>query len=621
MVKIEISDGQLKISNSTKELFEWNHRSFFNLSLGLEIRIEENEYVTNDKKEFIQILKDTIDYLNEEQIEFTADDSVAQKIINIEKQNAEFVTIAREIGNLNAINDVSSTNFVRLLKPYQKDAVAQLLILKHGANFSVPGSGKTTVVYAYFNKLRDEGLIDKIFVVGPISSFTPWEEESGECFSHKLKCVRLTGNKRESKYFTSDQYDLFLCHYQTATNDIDQIIELCSKYKILLVIDESHYIKRFSGGAWSDALIAISPYATRRVILSGTPMPNGYIDLWSQFTFLWPGMQLLGERNEYRKKAEDVIKQDQIKARIRPFFFRVKKIDLELPKQNIIRKYYDLKPVQHQIYQALSIRFLKDLELEPSDRLQLKMWRKAKMVRLLQAASNPTLLTKYSDEFAIPPMSADGSSVIQLINKYSQFEVPSKFEIAKQLVLDLMAQGEKVLLWTSFVHNITMLQTIFAEVPHYIIHGSVPKDESENYDFNRDKNIKEFKKSTKPCLLIANPAACAESISLHRACNHAIYLDRTFNCGQYIQSLDRIHRIGSDKNVNYYILLANDTIDLTIDRRIEEKFLNMNRVLEDELPVGSLDTDAYEMEITENEEERDFIETIIDVRKKNSEAT
>jgi SNF2 family DNA or RNA helicase len=345
-------------------------------------------------------------------------------------------------------------------------------------------------------------------------------------------------------------------------------------------------------------------------------MPNGYVDLWSQFTFLWPGMQLLGERNAYKKQIDNVKRLDDVKAKIRPFFYRVKKVDLNLPAQNISKRTYNLNPVQAQIYHALSIRLLKDLQLEPSDRQSLKVWRKAKMVRLLQAASNPTLLAKYSEEFKVPPLSSDGSSVIQLINKYSQYEIPAKFEIAITLIKELIMKGEKVLIWTAFIHNITMLQSMLGNTPHYIIHGQIPRDDSEDFDYNREKNIASFKHSVVPCVLIANPAACAESISLHKACTHAIYLDRTFNCGQYIQSLDRIHRIGSMKDVNYYILLANDTIDMTIDRRLDEKFQTMKSVLEDELPIGSLDVEEFEMEFNESEEEQDFSATILDIQKK-----
>jgi SNF2 family DNA or RNA helicase len=615
MVKIEVKDNELRISDPTDELFEWNHRSFFNLSLSLEIKSESNCYISNSNKKFPGLIRDILDYLNEEKIIYEIDETVKHYIDNYKKQDSEFKQITKEISENHSPIDFNLSEFKRELKDYQEKAVEHLLLLKHGANFSVPGSGKTTVVYAYFDKLRQDGIVDKIFVVGPLSSFSPWEEESVECFNIKLKAARLVGNKRNYIYDRSDEYDLFLCHYQTVAKDVNEIIKLCKKHSILFVIDESHYIKRFFGGIWAESLLTISPFAKRRVILSGTPMPNGYIDLWSQFTFLWPGLQLLGERNAYKKQIDNVNKLDDIKAKIRPFFYRVKKDDLNLPGQNIIKRTYSLNPVQAQIYHALSIKLLKDLQLEPSERQSLKIWRKAKMVRLLQAASNPTLLAKYSEEFKVPPLSSDGSSVIQLINKYSQYEIPAKFEVAIALIKELITKGEKVLIWTTFIHNITMLQSLLDNIPHYIIHGQIPRDDSEDFDYNREKNIASFKNSTVPCLLIANPAACAESISLHKASTNAIYLDRTFNCGQYIQSLDRIHRIGSIKEVNYYILLANDTIDITIDRRLDEKFETMKSVLEDELPIGSLDVDEFEMELNENEEEQDFSATIFDIQK------
>jgi SNF2 family DNA or RNA helicase len=97
-------------------------------------------------------------------------------------------------------------------------------------------------------------------------------------------------------------------------------------------------------------------------------------------------------------------------------------------------------------------------------------------------------------------------------------------------------------------------------------------------------------------------------VSLHRICKHAIYLDRTFNGAHYLQSLDRIHRIGLGKRdrVHYYVLQAKHTIDLVIDARLEEKKDRMLRILEDddfrELALESPQEDFSE----ESEEERDF---------------
>jgi SNF2 family DNA or RNA helicase len=217
----------------------------------------------------------------------------------------------------------------------------------------------------------------------------------------------------------------------------------------------------------------------------------------------------------------------------------------------------------------------------------------------------------------VSPISGEGVSPVQLIKKYPQYEVPSKFQEALKVVQDLLNQGQKVILWTTFVFNIQMLQLALKDINPLIVYGAVPKDDSEDIEFNREQQIRKFKESSLPVLLIANPAACAESISLHKVCHHAVYLDRTFNCGQYLQSLDRIHRIGlaPDETVTYHLLIAKKTIDETIDRRLREKERNMIRILEDELPVGSFDVEDQQLGQSEDEEKVDFDETIKDIKR------
>jgi SNF2 family DNA or RNA helicase len=92
-------------------------------------------------------------------------------------------------------------------------------------------------------------------------------------------------------------------------------------------------------------------------------------------------------------------------------------------------------------------------------------------------------------------------------------------------------------------------------------------------------------------VLIANPAACAESISLHKACTHAIYYDLSYNCAQYVQSLDRIHRVGGSETrpSHYYFLQCADTIDREILANVRRKADNMSRVIDQDYPVYALD--------------------------------
>ena len=108
------------------------------------------------------------------------------------------------------------------------------------------------------------------------------------------------------------------------------------------------------------------------------------------------------------------------------------------------------------------------------------------------------------------------------------------------------------------------------------------------------------------------------SISLHKICHDAIYLDRTFDCGQYLQSLDRLHRIGltASEVVTYHILFSNNSIDETIDRRLKEKEQSMLKILEDDLPIGGLQAEEHAMAQSEQEELDDFNEAIKDIKQK-----
>ncbi len=120
-----------------------------------------------------------------------------------------------------------------------------------------------------------------------------------------------------------------------------------------------------------------------------------------------------------------------------------------------------------------------------------------------------------------------------------------------------------------------------------------------------EKLISKFKNDTSTQVLIANPAACAESISLHTVCHAAIYLDRTFNCAHYLQSLDRIHRLGlkAEDSTTYYILVSANTIDEVVHDRLIEKMQRLRDVVEGDLPG---EVSGYWGDDLGSEEERDF---------------
>lgn len=512
----------------------------------------------------------------------------------------------------------AAPNFKRTLLSHQVGPAAHLHALRASANFSVPGSGKTSVVLAAYDRMKSEGVVEKLLVVSPRSAFRPWEDEFLECFGRSPASARIAGtpNERQIVYNNSRHHELFLCTYQMLSNDLQEIQQVLTRHKFMVVLDESHYIKRLRGGKWAGAIMQVAPLARARSVLSGTPIPNGLEDLWSQMTFLYPDRRVLGTQEQYETRIARGEEIDSIRNSIHPFYWRVRKSDLGLPRATIRPIRVDFQPVQSKIYEALAIQILEEVISAQDDRMRFREWRKARVIRLLQAASNPTLLARASEEFAVPALPNDAVGLSDLVERYAEYETPGKFLAARKLVDELVRGGEKVVIWSSFVHNLEMLDRLFQDIPHVVVHGGIARDATEDQDDNREDRIETFKTDRDVKIMIANPGACAESISLHRACTKAVFIDRTFHAAQYLQAMDRIHRVGlpADANVEYFILGTEDSIDAVVNTRLEEKTALMLELLEGDITrepdIEEGWTDA------ERDEERDFEAVLADLRRR-----
>ena len=503
----------------------------------------------------------------------------------------------------------------RPLKPFQIPAVAHMIAVEHAANFSVPGSGKTTIALAAFSKLKSSAVVNTLVVIGPRASFAPWENEFRECLGTSGSVVRITGNKvdRVRAWGRAEDADLVLLNYHIAANDRAKLADLLKLTDTMLLLDESHHVKNIKEGKWTSAVRAVAPFAKKRVIMSGTPTPNSVLDIWSQFSFLYPTEGPLGTKEQFifRVASDSEEDREEVRRTVWPLFWRIKKKDLSLPRPKITTIRVHGGEAQTAIYRALAAKILREVAKAPVEIDRLRQWRRARIIRLLQAASNPTLLAKYSEEFKLPPLAASGLNVSELIDRYPDFEVPTKITKAISLVNQIVSQGKKVVVWTSFVHNIKMLLRLLADASPLPLYGGIPLSEEENVELNREKIIERFCSDSSSMILIANPAACAESISLHKACRNAIYLDRTFNCAHFLQSKDRIHRLGLKPNaeVNYYLLLSKGTIDEVVDQRLMVKQRQMLQLLEADF--ASVDLDLHEDAVSEEgEEDLDFAETL-----------
>jgi hypothetical protein len=207
------------------------------------------------------------------------------------------------------------------------------------------------------------------------------------------------------------------------------------------------------------------------------------------------------------------------------------------------------------------------------------------------------------------------SNLLELVRNYDEEEKSAKLEWCENKVRSLVGEGRKVVVWTWFINNIKTLKRLLSDLEPLVIYGGIkPYEDPEDTEReeSRERNIREFKLSSKKNILIANPAACAESISLHKQCHDAIYVERTFNCAQFLQSMDRIHRVGlpPETKTTYYIPLMDCAIDRLVDRRLKSRQEVLYDLLQDDaLPVGGIGDDAL------IEEEQDIEDVIEELRQ------
>lgn len=579
-------------------------------------------------QELLDVTRQIIGFITSERIRYAANrdatDLIRRADDDLRKREKTKRAAARLLKKKIALtDDLGSPQFRRTLKIYQEDPVRLMINLPYVANFSVPGSGKTTMLYAAYSRLRSLGDIEALFIIAPGAAYLSWAEEYEKCFNKKPQIVRLTGPKdrRRRLYDQIEKREIFITTYQTATSDLGELIDLLKKKRFLLVLDESHNIKKFKGGAWASAIQRLAGYAVRRVILTGTPVPNSLLDLWSQFRFLDP--DIVGSQPQFQNLIKRSDAEDALRVKLMPYYRRVKKKDLDLP--NPLFRSIELKPqpMQKKIYEAIKMATLDELHYASEDKMFLRGLRRAMMIRLMQAASNPSLLFEKSEEFQIPGMMADkmahsvSASVVEGIKHYSRLEKPAKLIAAEKLARSLLKnRNKKILIWSVWIRNLTTLAKGLRDFNPAVIYGDVPINEEQDPVDNRELRIKRFKTDPRCRVLIANPGACGESISLHDVCHDAIYLDRTFNAGQYMQSLDRIHRVGLDPKAktNYYLLQVKNTIDETINRRLNEKMRRMTRVLNEDFEIINLATSLDEISDEEGWEQ-DFAETVRDLRR------
>lgn len=504
----------------------------------------------------------------------------------------------------------------RRLYDLQLLAAYHLAFSQNGCNFSVPGTGKTSVVYgayAYLHNLieDDQKHVDRLLIVSPLNAFAPWEMEYEECFGRKPSTKRLVGamdvDEKKQYLYGFDPAEITLLSYASVIALKDELRYFLKKHRVMMVLDEAHKIKNTNGGVISETIMSIAEYAQSRVILTGTPAPNGYEDLYNLFKFIWPKKSIVkynvGQLRDMSRSRNDSRLQGLLDS-IAPYFLRIKKSDLHIPPATEHEPIVvDMGASQRRIYDYIEQRYMRELAGQRDNAFFAEM-AQARIIRLMQAATNPGLLCRPLGEFLIregidPEKVGDDTHVMRELMKYSATETPAKFQALWSVVKDILQRGEKVIIWASFVGNIEAVQQFLSSkgVDSRALYGGTPvagddlDEESPAFALTREAIVREFNRSDSSFkVVVANPFAVAESISLHKACHNAIYLERTFNAAHFLQSKDRIHRYGLPDGVNthYYYLVSKDSIDETIHMRLRQKERRLLEIIES-MPIPLFD--------------------------------
>ncbi len=561
---------------------------------------------------FAEKVNDAIDdYLLEEK-KFSL---FSQKALSIRENHCD-------IDDFKAFKDSLIINMPnRTLYDLQMLSAYHMAFSQNACNFSVPGAGKTSVVYGAYTYLKnlpanDIKKVDRLLIIGPLSSFGPWESEYAECFGRKPTSKRLVGQMslEDKKQYLYDfnPAEITLLSYASVPSLIDELLHFLSVNKVMVVLDEAHKIKNTSGGITATSVMQLAEKSKARVVLTGTPAPNGYEDLCNLFKFIWPTKNIIrfqsGQLRDMSKAANDP-RVKMLLDSLLPYFVRVKKSDLGIPPAiNHPPIYVKMHDSQRRIYEFIEESFVKDIA-ENKDIQFKKSLVRARLIRLMQAATNPELLKQPLTDFAIEEgisltdVSED-AEIIKEVLKYHTNETPAKFEAALSIIKEIIHKKGKVVVWACYIKTIELFRDYLQAngIPCRILFGATPvafdgmTEDDDGYAETREAIIKEFHKKDSPfSVIIANPFAVAESISLHKACHNAIYIERSFNCAHFIQSKDRIHRYGlaPDVETHYYYLISENTVDSVIDERLSEKEQRLLDIIES-MPIPLFDNTMEE---------------------------
>ena len=421
--------------------------------------------------------------------------------------------------------------------------------------FDEQGAGKTVTLIFALDLLMERDEVDTAVIVAPKSMLGEWPKDLTRFRRDIYRTSVLTGTAREKRRLLADGADIFVTNFETAVSLEAELRTLMRARpgRTVLAVDESFFIKSLDAKR-TRALRRLREWAGRAYVLCGTPAPNSPADLIQQFSLVdyghcFAGVELPADRDLAAPVVQTAIED-------RGLFLRHLKADVlpDLPLKRFQRVLVSMAVQQARLYRATLHGLVADAEaVDEAGFVRRRASFLARRSALLQICSNPKGVSE------------------------SYAEMPAKLVALDALVEQLVGQRrEKVVIWSFYTASVEAITQRYAR------YGAVRYDGTVSDVVARRDAVLRFQEDDETMVFVANPAAAGAGLTLHRA-RVAIYESLSNQAAHYLQSLDRIHRRGQERDVEYVVMLCNGTIEVSEYDRLVQKEQAAQELLRDEV--------------------------------------
>ncbi|HRK54844.1 MAG TPA: SNF2-related protein [Cyclobacteriaceae bacterium] len=492
----------------------------------------------------------------------------------LQENNLAKVHMSEKLRNLDSFAGIKDyplpSQFQGTLRKYQKAGYNWLRFLNDyrlgGCLADDMGLGKTVQTLAMLQAEKEKGDAGPSLLIMPTSLVYNWEMEAAK-FTPNLKILNYTGTHRNKDVSKFSNYDLILTSYGITRLDVDQLQNFMFNYVIL---DESQVIKN---PASNIAKAVVKLRSKHRLTLTGTPLENTTLDLWSQMTFINPG--LLGSQKFFKdeylipiEKKGDESKTRKLNAIIKPFILRRLKAQVatDLPEKVENIYYTDMTPEQEERYEEVKAHYRhKILDLIEKEGINNSRFTLLEgLTKLRQLSNHPKMID--------PNYTGDSG----------------KLNDVSHMIESAISEGHKLLIFSQFVKHLQIIKQHLkaTKVPFAYMDGSSTDRKEQVALFNKDKKVKVFLISIK---------AGGLGLNLTEA-DYVFILDPWWNPAVEAQAVDRAHRIGQKKKVFTYKFITRNSVEEKILTLQKNKLkLSENLITTEESVIKTLTREDIEM--------------------------